>query len=347
MTHGPVMLDVAGTTLTAEERERLRHPACGGVILFTRNYASPEQLLALVESIHDLCRPALLVAVDHEGGRVQRFREGFTVLPPAGWVGQLYDRSRARGLNAAREAGWLMAAELRAVGVDFSFAPVLDLNRGLCDVIGDRAFHRRPEAVAELAHAWMLGIHDAGMPAVGKHFPGHGGVAVDSHEALPVDERPLRDIRMEDLVPFERMIHYGLEAIMPAHVVYADGDPRPAGFSDYWLKRVLREQLGFSGVVFSDDLSMGAAREAGGYPARADAALSAGCDMVLVCNNPSAAEQVLAHLADYENPTAQARVLRMHGRSRQTRAALHESSRWRDAVKMIAAHHEDTLELDI
>lgn len=347
MTHGPVMLDLSGTELLPEERERLQHPACGGVILFARNYESPAQLHSLVEDIHRSRQPALLVAVDHEGGRVQRFRDGFTVLPPAAWFGRLYDRSHGRGLRAAREAGWLMASELRAAGVDFSFAPVLDLDRGLCEVIGDRAFHRRPEAVAELAHAWMSGMHEAGMPAVGKHFPGHGGVTVDSHVSLPEDPRPQRDLLMEDIVPFQRMIHYGLEAVMPAHVVYTSADSRPAGFSDYWLKNMLRGQLEFSGVIFSDDLSMGAAEEAGTYPARADAALSAGCDVVLVCNNPAAAETVLEHLKGYENPTAQIRLMRMHGRGSHTRAALHESSRWHDAVKIAAAHHEDTLELDI
>ena len=348
MTHGPVMLDLAGTILLAEERERLRHPACGGVILFTRNYESPHQLSSLVGEIHALRQPRLLVAVDHEGGRVQRFHDGFTRLPPAGWFGKLYDDAPARALRAARETGWLMAAELRASDIDFSFAPVLDLGRELCDVIGDRAFHRDPQVVAALAHAWMSGMHDAGMAAVAKHFPGHGGVVEDSHLALPVDERPVEDLMMEDLVPFERMIHYGVEAVMPAHVVYGSADPRPAGFSAYWLRSVLRERLGFTGVIFSDDLTMAAAEEAGDYAARADAALAAGCDTVLVCNNPQGAEETLESLEHYENPAAQARLLRMHGRAgRLSRDRLHEDARWHQAVRIAAAHGESSLALEI
>jgi beta-N-acetylhexosaminidase len=342
------MLDLAGASLLAEERERLRHPACGGVILFARNYESPGQLKSLVNEIHALRQPPLLVAVDHEGGRVQRFRDGFTRLPPAGWFGQLYDVSPARALRAARETGWLMAAELRASDIDFSFAPVLDLGRGLCEVIGDRAFHPDPQVVAALAHAWVSGMRDAGMAAVAKHFPGHGGVAEDSHLALPVDERPVEDLVMEDLVPFERLVHYGVEAIMPAHVVYERADPRPAGFSAFWLRSILRERLGFTGVIFSDDLTMAAAEEAGDYAARADAALAAGCDVLLVCNNPHGAEETLESLERYENPAAQARLLRMHGRGGESsRARLHEDTRWHQAVRVAAAHGEGSLELEI
>ena len=347
MAHGPVMLDLAGARLSDEERDRLRHPACGGVILFTRNVESPGQLRGLVEEIHGLRRPPRRVAVDHEGGRVQRFREGFTRLPPMGWLGCVYTESPQRALQEARELGWLMAAELRSVGVDFSFAPVLDLGRGICDVIGDRAFHNDPQIVAELAHAWMSGMHEAGMPAVGKHFPGHGGVSEDSHLDLPIDRRPLRDLMMEDVLPFQRMIHYGLEAIMPAHVIYSDADARPAGFSAFWLKRVLRDELEFSGVIFSDDLSMNAAHEAGDYAHRADAALAAGCDMVLVCNNATAADQVLRHLEGHEDPAAQSRLMRMHGRGNLTRAELHENKRWHRAVRVAAAHQENSLELNI
>lgn len=348
MTHGPVMLDLAGTHLLAEERERLCHPACGGIVLFARNFESPAQLQALVGEIHALRQPPLLVAVDHEGGRVQRFREGFTRLPPATWLGRLHDAAPGRALRAARETGWLMAAELRASGIDFSFAPVLDLDRGACDVIGDRAFHRNPQVVAALAHAWMSGMHDAGMAAVAKHFPGHGGVAEDSHLELPVDERGVEDLMMEDLVPFERMIHYGVEAIMPAHVVYRAADPRPAGFSAFWLRTMLRERLGFTGVIFSDDLTMAAAHEAGDYAARAEAALTAGCDTILVCNNPQGAEETLASLEHYENPAVQARLLRMHGRgAAPSRARLHEDTRWHQAVRIAAAYGEDSLELNI
>jgi beta-N-acetylhexosaminidase len=348
MSHGPVLLDLAGTSLTPEERELLLHPACGGVILFARNYENPAQLESLAGEIHAARTPPLLVCVDHEGGRVQRFRDGFTRLPPAGWFGCLYEESPARALRAARETGWLMAAELRAAGVDFSFAPVLDLGRGICAVIGDRAFHDKPQVVADLAHAWMSGMHDAGMPAVGKHFPGHGGVVEDSHLALPVDGRPVRDLMMEDVLPFERMIHYGLEAIMPAHVIYQNADDQPAGFSSYWLRRILREKLGFSGVIFSDDLTMAAAAAAGDDGARAEAALAAGCDVILVCNNPEGAVATLERLEAYENPTSQARVMRMHGRgAMHSRAHLHEDPRWREAVRIAAEHAETSLELNI
>jgi len=347
MSHGPVMLDLAATRLSVEERERLQHPACGGVILFTRNYESPEQLARLVKDIHTARHPPLLVAVDHEGGRVQRFREGFTELPSAAWIGSFYGDSPQKSVGVAREMGWLMAAELRVLGVDFSFAPVLDLGRGVCEVIGDRAFHRNPEIVAELARASMRGMHEAGMPAVGKHFPGHGGVVEDSHLELPADSRDVSELLMEDLVPFQRLIHYGIEAMMPAHVVYPAADGRPAGFSGYWLKTVLRKELGFQGVIFSDDLSMAAAQEAGSYAERARDALSAGCDMVLVCNNPAGAGEVLDALVSYENPAAHSRLLRMHGRGNLSRSRLHEDPRWHNAVKTAAVHRETTLSLNL
>ena len=336
MGHGPVMLDLRGTEITPEERELLRHPATGGVILFARNYAAPDQLYRLVRSIHELRAPSLIVAVDQEGGRVQRFREGFTRLPPPGRYGQLYDADRARGLDTARLAGWLMAAELRACGVDLSFAPVLDLDRGVSSVIGDRAFHRDPEAVAELARAWVQGVHDAGMQAVGKHFPGHGGVAADSHCELPVDGRPLVDIELEDLVPFERLVGHGLGGIMPAHVVYRQADPRPAGYSAFWIRDVLRARLGFQGVVFSDDLTMAAAAVEGGYAERARAALEAGCDMILVCNAPEGAAAVLRALEGYADPVAQSRIAHVHARGGRDWPHLRADAQWRDAVRRLA-----------
>ena len=266
MSLGPVMLDLAGFALTAEERDLLRHPAVGGVILFSRNFLEPEQIAALTAEIHALRDPHLLIAVDQEGGRVQRFRDGFTQLPPAARFGELARRNPHHARQAAEAVGWLMAAELRAVGVDFSFAPVLDLDRGVSGVIGDRAFADNINAVADLAGAWSEGARSAGMAQVGKHFPGHGGVAADSHAELPIDRRRFEDIQMDDLVPFERLIRRGLEAIMPAHVLYSHIDPRPAGFSPFWLKEVLRGQLAFQGVIFSDDLNMAAAAAGGGTP---------------------------------------------------------------------------------
>ena len=255
MSLGPVMLDLEGVALTAEDREILKKPLVGGVILFSRNYESPEQLTALINEIHQLRQPKLLVAVDHEGGRVQRFRSGFSRLPAVAQMGAHYKKNPRHAQTLAKTAGWLMAAELRAVGVDFSFAPVLDLDYGKSEVVGDREWHRNPQAVAGLAHAYMSGMQSAGMAATGKHFPGHGWVSADSHTAMPVDERRYDDIYPDDILPFERMIEYGMAAIMPAHVVYRQCDDQPAGFSRFWLQEVLRKRLQFQGVIFSDDLS--------------------------------------------------------------------------------------------
>ncbi|MBI5611740.1 MAG: beta-N-acetylhexosaminidase [Gammaproteobacteria bacterium] len=335
MSLGPVMVDVEGLELTPAERERLRHPLVGGVILFARNYESPEQVTALVDAIHRLREPQLLVAVDQEGGRVQRFRAGFSTLPAGAVLGTLYDENSRRARRMAETCGWLMAVELRAVGVDFSFAPVLDLNRGVSSVIGDRAFHANPEAVAELAHAYMTGMAHAGMAATGKHFPGHGAVAADSHLSLPIDDRRYADIQVEDLVPFERLIHFGLAAIMPAHVLYPRVDRQPAGFSRFWLQQVLRQELGFQGVIFSDDLSMAGAEGAGGMLDRARAALAAGCDMALVCNDPAGADQVLDGLGAYDNPVSHLRLMRMHGRHPVTRTQIAADGDYQDAVRMV------------
>jgi len=336
MSLGPLMIDLAGLELAAEERDLLHDPLVGGVILFSRNYESPAQVAALVAEIHAVRSPALLVAVDHEGGRVQRFRDGFTVLPAPARYGDLYGRSPARGLEMAESAGWLMAAELRAVGVDFSFAPVLDLNRGVSRVIGDRAFHRRPEVVAELARAFMRGMQRAGMVAVGKHFPGHGSVEADSHDSLPVDPRPYADIQGEDLLAFERMVHYGLAAIMPAHVVFPAVDDRPAGFSRRWIEGILRGRIGFQGAVVSDDLSMAGAAHIAEPGARAAAAIEAGCDLVLVCHDREAVARALETLAGYHSPVSQARLARLHGRGHGNRAELLASAGWRDAATLIA-----------
>jgi len=335
MPLGPVMLDLAGLEISPVERELLRHPAVGGVILFTRNYASADQVAMLVAEIHRLREPRLLVAVDHEGGRVQRFREGFTALPAVRQLGALYDSDRKRAKRLAETHGWLMAAEVRAVGIDFSFAPVLDLDRGVSTIIGDRAFHSDPERVADLAHSYMSGMARAGMAATGKHFPGHGAVAADSHIAIPVDERRYEDIYAEDILPFERMIHFGLAAVMPAHVIYPRVDPHPAGFSPFWMQEVLRKRLDFQGVIFSDDLSMEGASVAGGYVERAHAALNAGCDMALVCNNPEAAAQVVEALVDHHSPASHARLLRMRGRTAPDRLQLQQTAAWQQAVQAV------------
>lgn len=312
-TLGPVMLDVAGTTLTGEDRRRLLHPLTGGVILFARNYASPQQIAALTAEIHALRDPPLLVAVDHEGGRVQRFREGFTALPPMRALGAVWDHDPERAGQLAFDTGYVLAAELRACGVDFSFAPVLDLDYGASGVIGDRAFHAKPEAVSELAGRLVAGMRRAGMAAVGKHFPGHGYVRADSHHEIPVDERTLADIETADLKPFEALAANGMAGVMPAHVIYPKVDPRPAGFSPLWLKDILRGRLGFAGTVFSDDLSMEGASVAGNVTARAHAALDAGCDMVLVCNQPASADQLLAELQCGLPAVSLTRLARMHG----------------------------------
>jgi beta-N-acetylhexosaminidase len=290
---GPVMLGVAGLALTREDRERLAHPLVGGVILFARNYESPGQVASLVREIRAVRAPAPLVAVDHEGGRVQRFRDGFTTIPPMRALGELWDRDVAAAAREATRLGWTIASELRAHGIDFSFTPVLDLDYGASTVIGDRAFHRNPNAAAHLAAALHNGLRAGGMPAVGKHFPGHGFVAADSHIAVPVDDRPLDRLIADDLVPFAAMVGQGLEGVMPAHVVYPAIDAQPAGYSARWLQEILRGRLGFDGLIFSDDLEMAGAHGAGDIVARAVAARAAGCDTVLVCNDFAAAERLL------------------------------------------------------
>lgn len=348
MSLGPVMLDLVGTSITPLEREMLMHPQTGGVILFTRNFESVEQITELVEEIHALRSPHLLVAVDHEGGRVQRFRDGFTHIPAAAIYGKNYAQDKKQARFLARQCGWLMAAECRAVGVDMSFAPVLDIGIGVSGVIGDRAFHSNPEVIAELAHAYMSGMSEAGMSATGKHFPGHGSVKEDSHVGHPVDQRSLNDIMMEDVIPFQRMINYGMAAVMPAHVVYPSVDDKPAGYSTIWLQQILRQQLGFQGVIFSDDLSMQAAGVAGDFAGRANAALQAGCDMVLVCNHTEAAQQVLESLDGYSNPVSQMRLVRMHGRGKINRQALISSEQWKSAVQLVDALGDTpNLELDV
>ncbi|MGH7461513.1 MAG: beta-N-acetylhexosaminidase [Longimicrobiales bacterium] len=279
----------------------------------------------------------MLIGVDQEGGRVQRFRGDFTSLPACRCFGRCYNAAPAEALELARQAGWLMAAELLAAGVDFSFAPVLDLDKGMSPVIGDRAFHRDPETVAVLARKFMQGMRSAGMGAVGKHFPGHGSVAADSHFTVPVDERPFEDIAMADMVAFERLISAGLPAIMPAHVVFAAVDPLPAGFSSKWIGEVLRRQLGFQGAVISDDLSMAGAEMLGGYRERAEAALRAGCDVVLVCNNQKEAIKLVESLEREPSPASQVRLMRLHGtRSQFDLDELKRDKAWKSAAAALA-----------
>jgi beta-N-acetylhexosaminidase len=336
MTLGPLMVDVAGTTLTSADKELLAHPLVGGVILFTRNYQSPEQVSALISSIHAVRSPALLVAVDHEGGRVQRFREGFTRLPPVRVIGHEFDMDPDRGRELAEVSGWLMASEMRAIGVDISFAPVLDLAWGVSEVIGDRAFHRDPEVVADLSRAYARGMRSAGMEATMKHFPGHGAVVADSHYKLPVDRRRYADLH-EDMLPFERLVNWGVCSVMMAHVVYSDADSWPASLSDFWIRQVLRGELNFRGAVFCDDLSMAAAAVAGDMQARLRRALDCGCDMVPICNDREAVLGVIDSFGDYQNPPAQLRLTRLHGRLGIGLKELRASARWQTASEVIAS----------
>ena len=313
LQRGPVMVDVAGLSLTEQEKTRLRHPLVGGVILFRRNFQDIEQLKALTAEIRSLRSPALLIAVDHEGGRVQRFLAGFTRLPPMSVLGALWQQDEAAARAAAENVGTVLAAELRACGIDLSFTPVLDLDWGRCAVIGNRAFHRDPQIVSELALALQRGLQQGGMSTCGKHFPGHGFVAGDSHFLMPQDDRSLAQLEADDLIPFARMAAAGMGSVMPAHVVYPAVDARPAGFSPVWLQDILRGQLDFDGVIFSDDLGMEGAAGAGGFVARAEAALAAGCDMVLVCNQPERADEVLAGLQPPSQPRLAERLQRMAG----------------------------------
>ena len=338
MTLGPLMVDVAGLELAVEDRELLAHPLVGSVLLFTRNFADPEQLQRLVAQIHVLRSPKLLVAVDHEGGRVQRFRAGFTPLPPLRLVGHQFDLDREAGLELARRHGWLMAAELLACGLDFSFAPCVDLDYGLSEVIGDRAFHSRAAAVGELAVAYVHGMRDAGMAATAKHFPGHGAVVADSHLALPVDRRAYADLG-EELTPYRRLIDNGLPAVMVAHILFPQIDARPASLSRRWIGEVLRGELRFSGAVFADDLSMAGVAGFGDIVERATQALAAGCDVLPVCNSRPSVLRLLAELRVKPDPASHLRQARLRAHPHPDRAALRALDHWRicrEAVEQCA-----------
>ncbi len=303
LPYGPLMIDIAGLELTDLERERLKHPLVGGLILFARNYKSKEQLRRLTSEVHALRSPPLLIAIDHEGGRVQRCREEFTRLPPMRRLGELWEKNPQQAKAAARDIGYVLAAELRTCGVDLSFTPVLDIDWGRSGVIGDRAFHGDPEVVIALASALIEGLHQAGMAACGKHFPGHSWAEADSHVAFPVDERSLEELA-PDIEPFYRL---KLNGVMPAHVIYPEFDIKPAGFSKAWIS-FLRNDIKFNGVVFSDDLSMEAASFAGDIVSRASAAWEAGCYMLLACNAPDAVADLLQRWHPEDDPLRSARI---------------------------------------
>lgn len=327
---GPLMIDLKGTGLDAEEREWLRAPAVGGVILFTRNFADLEQLGRLVGEIHSARNPPLLVAVDHEGGRVQRFRRPFTELPPMRALGHLHDRDPDEALRAARALGWLMAAELRALDIDLSFAPVVDLDLGLSEVIGDRALHADADSVSTLTAEFSAGANAAGMAVTAKHFPTHAGARADSHTTLAVDGRDLRQLT-DDIAPYRYLIAAGLESVMVGHVIFPAVDPLPASLSPYWMREQLRARLEFDGAVLSDDMSMAGADVGSDCQQRILASLQAGCDMVLLCNAPSEIPGAIEALATYRNPASGARLARLRGSSQTTWKELRKSDQWRAA----------------
>ena len=336
MSLGPLMIDLRGHALAADEREWLQSPLVGGVILFSRNFESVAQLERLVAEIHAARQPPLLVTVDQEGGRVQRFREPFFRLPPLRTLGRLYDEERELALKVAAACGWLMAAELRAVGVDLSFAPCVDLDRGLAKVIGDRALHREPAVVAALARRFAAGAKKGGMAVTAKHFPTHAGAHSDSHTELAVDNRELAELE-DDLKPYRDLIANGLAAVMVAHVSFPAVDSRPASLSSWWISRYLRGELGFKGAVVSDDLSMTGASIAGSAAERVRLALEAGCDLVLLCNAPEQVPGVLDSMKGYVNPSAQLRLTRLHGRGDFEWENLHASADWQKASSLVAS----------
>lgn len=339
MRVGPIMLDVAAYELDAVEKEILQHPHVGGVILFTRNYFDQQQLCELVKQIRYFARNDVLIAVDHEGGRVQRFREGFSAIPAMGKFAKESQNITPKMCEQADTLGWLMAAEVLACDIDISFAPVLDIH-GISDVIGDRSFHADPKPIVKLAGSFMQGMHRAGMKTTGKHFPGHGNVKEDSHIAMPIDRRAKQDIFDLDMAIFSQLHQQGLlDAVMPAHVIYPDVDDLPAGFSSVWIQKILRQQMDFNGVAFTDDLSMQGAVHLGSFVERAEAAFEAGCDMALVCNHPDAAVEVLDGLSPSFIPSNRCKSMRKSaGIDGQ---ALRRSQAHKDAVMVLNDFYEN------
>lgn len=344
MTLGNVMIGISGKSLLPHERDWLMHPLVAGVILFSRNYESPQQLRALCAEIHALRHPRLLIGVDHEGGRVQRFRDGFSRLPPMRSLGELYHQDADLALKHAHQVGWLLATELLACGVDFSFAPVLDLDYGESKVIGDRAFDADPIITGKLALQVSLGMREAGMASVAKHFPGHGFIQADTHEAIAIDDRSWPQIEQRDLQPFIKLMAHGLEALMPAHVRYPAVDDLPVGFSSHWLQTVVREQCHFEGAIISDDLGMHAAVVYGSVPERVMLALHAGCDLVLVCNELNAIDAVLSQCRWHACPISHARLIRLHGRPQLPYDNLHYEPLWQSASKQVTQLAEGLLQ---
>jgi beta-N-acetylhexosaminidase len=330
------MVDIAGTELCADDVRVLAHPLVGSVLLFTRNYRDRGQLAALTAHIRALRTPPLLIAVDHEGGRVQRFREGFTRLPAVRHLGRVYDEDRRDGLALAQSVGWLMAAELREVGVDFSFAPCVDLDYGVSEIIGDRSFHSDPDAVAALGVATLAGMREAGMAAVAKHFPGHGAVVADSHVALPVDRREFADLEA-DIRPYRPLIDNNLPGIMAAHVVFPAVDALPASLSRHWVTGILRGELNFHGCVFADDLTMAGAAAFGDVLSRTELAFAAGCDVLPICNDRHSVELVLGRFgSDLVSAASQARLVRMRARG-EPPADLRSNRHWQETAARIAS----------
>jgi len=337
---GPLMIDVESYDLSQEDKELIQHPLVGGVILFSRNCESPEQVSHLTQSIKNASSTPILVAVDHEGGRVQRFRDGFTAIPAMYDLWQTSGQSVDKAKQLAFSCGYLMALEVLAVGIDISFAPVLDINN-ISEVIGDRAFHQQPEGVVEIAREFINGMHRAGMSTTGKHFPGHGSVKEDSHFALPIDKREQQAIFQGDMVPFTRLIHENkLDALMPAHVIYSQIDADAVGFSKYWLQEILRKQLAFDGVIFSDDLSMHGAAYIGGFVERAEAAQQAGCDMLLVCNDRNASIEIIDNANLSIDKVSQVRLSRMLAKTEINWQQLKGQQGWQTHVDVIGKVHE-------